>query len=143
MIPAEQWQWYGWAGHLIVGHDCRFHLCTVIGDYIVSTVGAYLPDSNVRDTMASVEGIQLDGRGDARRADWMRKKGYVEIGYQRLYETMVFKTNGRVCEAPSCNCGLPEHDGRELDFQGYNTAAEATAGHIAVCQRVAAGALNT
>ena len=27
-IPATEWVWYGYAGHLIVGKSCAYHLCT-------------------------------------------------------------------------------------------------------------------
>ena len=133
-IPVEKWRWFGTAAHLIVGHDCRFHLATVIGKYLVSTVGQYLPDLRIREMFAQHRGVVLEGRGDARRADYMRKIGYETIGADRLFETMVFKA-GKPCKAKGCACGLPETNGCDLDFAGYNTVGEATAGHIAMCQK--------
>ena len=48
MINKADWEWYGNAGHFICGHSCRFHLCTKVGSYLISTVGEYVPDSFVR-----------------------------------------------------------------------------------------------
>jgi hypothetical protein len=131
----SEWRWFGHAAHFICGQDCRFHLATQIGPWLVSTVGEYLPDSNVREILADSRGIQLQGQGDARRADWMRKVGWESIGYERLYETMVFRA-GKPCQSTECGCGLPElASGSELDFEGYNTAGDATRGHYRMCEK--------
>lgn len=134
---GREWRWFGQAAHLIVGQDCRFHLATQVGPWLVSTVGEYLPDSRVRDILAESRGKPLVGRGDARRADWMEKFGYEEIGCDRLYETMVFRA-GKPCERDDCGCGLPDIDGQELDFDGYNDAGSAARGHYAMCEKWAA-----
>lgn len=137
-IPADKWKWFGNAGHLIVGHDCRFHMCTLIGDVLVSTVGQYLPDSNIRDMLAESRGKPIVGRGDARRADYMRKFGYDEIGAGRTFETMVFAIiPGTECAVEDCKCGIPTICGNELEMEGYNTAGEAAAGHMRLCEVVA------
>lgn len=136
MIPQSEWRWFGHAGHLIVGNDCRFHLATQIGDFLVSTVGEWLPDSQVREIHASVRGVQLEGRGDAREADFLQKMGYIEIGFGRIYETMVFRI-GDVCHAPGCSCGLPKTKGSHLEMDGYNTAGAATLGHMELCRKYA------
>jgi hypothetical protein len=138
-IPESEWRWFGCAGHLIVSRDCRFHLCTQIGDFLVSTVGEYFPNESVREILARTRGVTLEGQGDAREADYMRKLGYEEIGFGRTYETMVFRTTGDVCDAPGCACGLPKVDYRELACDGYMTAGAATLGHMKLCQQVACG----
>ena len=140
-LPRDQWEWFGHSGHLIVGRDCRFHLCTYVGGHIVSTVGEYLPDSSVRETIADVRGVELEGIGDERRADYMRKIGYETIGIDRLYETMVFSVGEERCEKVECGgCGMPiVDDWGELDFDGYNDAASASRGHLALCEKWAAG----
>lgn len=107
-IPRNQWKWFGYAGHFIGGQDCRFHLCTQIGDVLISTVGAYFPPS--QDT------------------------GPVPIGADRTYETFVFRA-GAPCDTDGCGCGQPTIDGREIDSEGYNDGAAATAGHLAMCDR--------
>lgn len=140
-IERSEWQWYGKAAHFICGADCRFHLATRVGPWLVSTVGEYLPDSNVRDILAEARGISLKGKGDERRWSWMQQCGYEEIGYQRTYETMVFRA-GEPCGG-ECGCGVPTIDGREKDFRGYNSAADATAGHLALCEKWASLSIDT
>lgn len=136
MISESDWKWYGNHGHLIVGRDCRFHLCTEIGEYVISTVGEYLPDAPVREILADTRGVKLSGRGDERLCDYMKQIGYETVGFNRLYETMVFKFVGR-CQTDGCGCGLPSITGEELDFAGYNDAKAATQGHYALCKKYA------
>jgi hypothetical protein len=140
MVPESEWRWFGSAGHLIVAEWCRFHLCTQIGPFLISTVGEYVPDEAVREIHCVAHGIILEGQGDARRYDYMRKVGYQEIGYGRTYETMVFRTTGEVCHAAGCGCGLPLIDGHDLDMRGYLTAGAATIGHLELCRQYAAEA---
>ena len=138
MIEEKDWKWYGDTGHFICSFWCRFHMLTEIGDYMISTVGEYVPDSPVRDIIAESRGIPLKGKGDERLADYMRKIGYEEIGFQRKYETMVFKLGDTRCEVVDCGCArrLPENF-ENLDFDGYNTRAEATEGHYKLCRKFA------
>lgn len=131
-IPKSDWQWFGHPGHFICADDCRFHLCTKVGDYLISTVGEMFPDESTREVYAKSRGITLEGRGDYRKADFLKKHSWVEIGYNRKYETMVFKA-GEPCTAKDCNCGLPKIDGRELDAEPANDAATATQNHYALC----------
>jgi hypothetical protein len=42
-VPREQWYWSGYAGHFCGSAKCAFHLCTRIGDALISTVGDYRP----------------------------------------------------------------------------------------------------
>lgn len=82
-----------------------------------------LPDSSVREILADSRGITLEGRGDYRRASWMKQAGFEQIGSGRTFETMVFKAGER-CTAEGCNCGMPElADASELDADGYNDPA--------------------
>lgn len=111
-IPIDQWKWYGLPGHFIGSAWCRFHLCTIVGDYIVSTVGQYIPPH------AS-----------------MSSKEFAELGANRTYETMVFLA-GKPCDAPGCACGMPMQSSlTEVDFDGYNTALDATEGHYRMCHK--------
>lgn len=137
-IPVKDWKWFGTPGHFICGDDCRFHLCTQVGKVLVSTVGQYFPCSEVREIITKTSGISLKGIGDEREADFLKKIGYVEIGAGRLYETMVFKA-GNPCTHEKCNCGCPEINGSEMDFEGYNDASEATKGHYAMCEKWSEG----
>lgn len=138
-VPRAEWEWYGSPGHLIVAEDCRFHLATVIGPWLVSTVGEWLPDSSAWHIYADSRNVTLEGRGDARRADFKRKVGYIEIGAGRLYETMVFPIGDERCAAPDCDCGMPVvQEWGELDSDGYNLRGDAQRGHLAMCETWAA-----
>jgi hypothetical protein len=62
----------------------------------------------------------------------------LEIGNDRLYETMVFKS--QLCE---CGCGFHVADvSEELEyvpftvFRGYKKALEAQEGHYEICEEV-------
>lgn len=105
-ILKQDWVWYGNAGHFICSARCRFHLTTKIGKYLISSVGEFV-------------------------ADYLKNPKCETIGYNRLYETMVFEA-GKPCE---CGCGLPEISGSELDMNGYNTAKDATEGHNKLCKK--------
>jgi hypothetical protein len=130
------WEWFGHVGHLIVGQWCRFHLCTKVGPWLVSTVGEYVPDEAVREISCQSRGIVLEGRGDDRLADYMRKVGFEDIGAGRKYETMVFRLGTERCSVASCACGMPQPSSwNELDGDGYNNAGDARRGHMAMCER--------
>lgn len=51
-IPKSKWVWYGYAGHLVVSTRCAYHLTTRIGNFLVSTVGHYIPRG--QDNMESI-----------------------------------------------------------------------------------------
>jgi len=121
-IAPSGWKWYGHAGHFMCGRWCRFHLCTEVGPYVVSTVGQYVHPRHSKGTeLTEIEWLEANPNGE-------------EIGYQRFYETMVFRVTGH-CRSYGCNCGLPSHDGSNIDFAGYNDPASATAGHMAMCEK--------
>ena len=116
-IPRSEWEFYGNAGHYICGQWCRFHIATKVGPWLVSTVGEYVPPF-------------ASGGSERTEREWLSKNFPGEdIGYNRKYETMVFPA-GNPCP---CGCGMPMIDGDELATNGYNTAAEATAGHFELC----------
>lgn len=129
----QNWKWFGHAGHLIVGSHCRFHLCTLVGDILVSTVGEYWPEEGSREIIARTRGVVLEDIGDARAADYMRKIGFEQIGFERKYETMAFHTTGRDCE---CGCGMPSIIPQEIEFEAYNDPVTATKGHLMICEVV-------
>lgn len=122
----NEWRWFGTAGHLIVGRWCRFHLCTQVGPWLVSTVGEYVhPRHSEGSERAEAKYLERHPNGE-------------EIGYGRTYETMVFRA-GEPCVDPECNCGMPSPtDWNELDSIGYNNRGDATRGHLALCERWAA-----
>ena len=124
MNKQNEWKWFGHPGHFICGRWCRFHLCTQVGNYLISTVGQL------------VHPRHSDG-SEQREAAWLEKHpNGEEIGCGRTYETMAFLA-GEPCKAKGCGCGLPTIDGSELDCDGYNNAASATKGHMAMCRKYA------
>ncbi len=105
-FPIETWKWFGMPGHFIGASDCRFHMATRIGPWIVSSVGAYAP-SHSRDTL-------------------------IEIGFDRTYETMVFKA--AECDCPGDLCeGHALEDTTELDMLPAKDPKTANANHMAMC----------
>lgn len=134
-MDRKDWVWMGHPAHLIISSRCRFHLATYVGGYIVSTVGEYLPEERAREIIAQQDGVVLEGQGDARLADYMKKIGFVEVGYKRKYETMVFKA-GPSDEHPCCPYAVT--DWGELDMRGYNEASDAHQGHLEMCTEWAA-----
>jgi len=103
----KNWKWYGNAGHFCNSRKCRFHMCTEVGDYLVSTVGEYYPHS--QDTMETLG-----------------------AGANDFYETYVFKILDSRC---SCGCGLPHINLSEIKGVKYVTPKEANEGHMAMCEK--------
>lgn len=110
-IPIEEWKWFGMAGHFICSDDCLHHLCTQIGKYIISTVGNYRPHYK-----------------------WIVEKlpEMKEIGYERKFETYVFRTIKGFC---SCGCGIPNIDTSEIDSLFANEIKEADEKHMILCRK--------
>ncbi len=130
-MSKQDWVWMPHAGHFICGDKCRFHLNTRVGEFIVSTVGEYWPDAPTREILADSRRIRLEGRGDAREADYMRKIGYEDLGLGRKYETMVFKAK----ESSHKCCPFTMDTPTDLDMAGYNDPGEAYAGHLEMCEK--------
>ena len=108
-------RYLGMPGHFIGASRCVWHLTSVVGPYLVSTLGDYRPFPSDEAT---------------------------NIGAGRKYETMVFKA-GAPCTVDGCGCGVPNHNGREIDFAPYNTAGEAQAGHEAMVAKYVERAKET
>lgn len=123
MIAKDQWEWFGFAGHLCVGQWCRFHLATKIGKYWISTVGMY------------VHPRHGEGREQAEQTYLEQHPNGEEIGAGRTYETMVFRVKDGLCD---CGCGQPAIDFEEQDSDGYNDAVAARTGHLRMCEKWAA-----
>lgn len=121
-ISEKNWEWFGHAAHFICGRWCRFHMATVIGEHLISTVGLYVHP-------------RQSGGGEGEEREFLKKNpNGEEIGCNRFYETMVFKA-GKRCKVSGCACGLPEISGSELDSNGYQTAGEARKGHMDMCRK--------
>jgi hypothetical protein len=114
----SKWKWFGHAGHLCVGHYCRFHLCTKVGRYLVSTVGDYFPPCQ-------------------REID--EKRQTIGAGEKSFFETYIFKVRpGKKCTDPQCGCGLPNICLTEVEGYRTATAGQATATHMKMCRKYSA-----
>jgi hypothetical protein len=124
--------------HFICAHDCRFHLATKVGDYIVSTVGEYWPERVVREIHAKAYDPEwLDANkpllGDDFNRAYSERFGWMDIGHERKYETMVFKAVP-ADDAHSC-CPWRIDVSDNVDSRGYNDATEAYRGHLELCEK--------
>lgn len=130
-LTKDKWIWMPHAAHFICADHCRFHLATWVGNFIVSTVGEYMPDSEVRAIIARNEGKPLSKRGDEQEIEFFAKFGWVDVGAGRKYETMVFKAQPgehKCCPYEMADCS-------EVEYSGYNSADEAYAGHMSLCEK--------
>jgi hypothetical protein len=103
-------------------------LTTLVGKYLVSTVGQMWPSRSSREIHASVYDPKwLDANRDRKGDDfdfvYMQRFGYETVGSDRTFETMVFRA-GKPCASKPC-----------VDFLGYNDAKAATAGHRKLCAK--------
>ena len=135
-MTKKKWVWMPHPGHFIGSRDCRFHLNTYIGKYIISTVGEYWPDQMVRRIHANVYDPEWylknqDKKGDMFDSIFLSKFGYHDIGVDRKYETMVFKATKSKNEC----CPYSASDWLEIDMEGYNSADDATKGHLKMCNK--------
>ena len=136
----SEWVWMPHAGHYILANYCRFHLNTWVRGFIISTVGEYWPDSDVRRITAKSKvkfypekKIDMTLKGDAFDDEYMRVFGFHDLGWNHKYETMVFKA---LPNDPSKIMCCPFYaDGDVLDSDGYNDPNSATKGHYALCEK--------
>lgn len=110
MIEQKDWIWRGLPGHYCCADDCIFRLCTDVGKYRISTVGAMYWDVN-------------------------GKRVLKQIGYQRHYETMVFvldgdKMNLTEIDMDGIYCGEVESSNEDFDEQARQI-------HIKMCEKYA------
>jgi hypothetical protein len=130
-VKKENWIWMPHPGHFCAASMCKFFLNTYVGGYVVSTVGEMLPDETCREILAESRGIKLEGRGDARCADYMKKIGWEDIGFDRKYETMVFKAQ----KSKTLCCPWRQLRGEDKDMEGYSDAVAAFKGHMKMCKK--------
>ena len=138
-ITKDKWIWMPHPAHFICASDCKFFMATKVGKYIISTVGEMFPDAPIREIYAETRNIVLEGKGDARRADYMKKIGYDEIGVGRKYETMVFKAVRSIKKGKdACKaCPFQIESGNNIDGNGYNEPDKAYEGHLKLCNKYA------
>jgi len=83
-------------------------MCTEVGEYMISTIGEYYPNSS---------------------PDKMKPIG---VGSKNFYETYVFTLDGTRC---GCGCGLPGYNLSEIDGIRYETPKEANEGHMKMIEK--------
>lgn len=131
-MTKADWIWMPHAGHCVIKEKCQFHLCTYVNGYLVSTIGEYWPDRDVRKILRSEDKNLLTLRGDALDHYYRKKYGFEEVGDGRRYETMVFIAKKRLEDDYQC-CPYQIAEYISDAFAGYNTADEATKGHMKFC----------
>lgn len=138
----SNWVFMGHPAHFIGAKDCKFFIATNVGDYIVSTIGEWFPDREIRRSdlqwimkTGSQQEIKLakriyDLQGIDFDNEYYDAYGLREIGHNRTYETLVFES------MPAYNCCpyVPKTF-EEKDFIGSNSAKEATKNHYYLCNR--------
>jgi len=83
MVPMNRWKWFGSSAHFICGRWCRFHLATLVGKYLISTVGEFVHPRN-------------SGGSEEVESKWLAKNfPGKDIGINTKYETMVFHAGDR------------------------------------------------
>lgn len=110
MIPIEHWKWRGLKGHFILSEKCRFGLCTDIGKYRISTVGAlyYEEDRHMR-----------------------------EMGSNRHYETFVFVLSDKEKVESFCEIDSAGLFFNKDQDDPYKKDAEAEEMHMRMCEKYA------
>lgn len=142
-MEKSKWIWMPHPGHFICGRDCEFVLNTYVGGYVVSTVGEMWNERSCREIHAEVYNKKwLDENkhlmGDAFDYAYKKEFGYQDIGCDRKYETMVFKSkrSNHKC------CPWRINVEKEVDMEGYNCPDRAYAGHMKLCNKWSKGGKN-
>lgn len=138
-MNKADWVWMPHAAHFIMGPNCQFHLATYVNGYLISTVGELWCERAIREIHARVHDPRwLDQNihllGDNFDSAYFKRFGFEDIGYQRKYETMVFMAEPNY-EHRCCQWKMASAS--EIDGDSYNDAADATEGHMALCEKYA------
>lgn len=141
-ITRDKWIWMPHPAHYICARDCKFFLATKIGDYIISTIGEYWPDSQIRKIHAEIHDPKWweenkHEKGDSFDYKYAKHFGFDDIGAGRKYETMVFKAIPSSEKGPThCKaCPFQIESGDNCDGDGYNDPKEAFEGHYKLCEK--------
>lgn len=130
-MSKENWVWMPHPAHFICSKHCQFILSTYVNGYIISTVGEMIFPSDVNRILKRDDHEILKLQGDNFDREYFKKYGYKEIGYGRLYETMVFvaKESCKGC------CPYVAKNWSEINFEGYEDSDSAMKGHYAMCEK--------
>ena len=110
----EEYQSWDRPSHFISAPDCQFGHTTLVGKYVISSVGEMPLHNSFRDLGTS---LSPDGK-------------FMYIGNGRIYETMVFEWSGELCQEEKCNCGKAMiKNGREFAMRGAMTREQCLENH--------------
>lgn len=107
-MKRADWIWMPHAAQWCIGDHCRFHLATWVGNYIVSTVGEWLSDSE--------------------------DMKFKDIAHNAKYESMVFPSTLQTDPESKC-CPYTSASWMEIDVDRYNDPIKATKGHMRLCEK--------
>lgn len=151
-IPESRWEWYGQPAHFKFSFNCHFHMATVVGEWIISTVGQYLPPESEWKFNADQRGPRVwrainQLSGTARVRAYLHLVGFEHVGVEQdeVYETMAFWLGKKPqrCSMPGCHCGVPgPASWCEVLRVGSATPAQARTAHMHACELAATGQLH-
>lgn len=120
-VPISKWIWLGYPQHFCAAKDCRFHMATIVGKYVISTVGDYHPPRVVQ------------GDEGPDRMQPTEKPETIGAGPDSFYETFVFRCDG----LGQCGCCAAITSMDVLDGPRTATAVEAQKCHMEMCRKYA------
>lgn len=139
MSKKEHWIWMPHAAHFILGDKCQFVMATYVGGgYIVSTVGELWNERSVREIHARIHDPEWHAannhlKGDPYDHAYRKHFGFEDLGWNRKYETMVFKAvKADIKKCPACPYIIK--NGSNIDSDGYTNAGDAYRGHLKMCE---------
>lgn len=147
-MARQDWVWMPCAGHFICARYCRYHLNTYVNGYIVSTIGEYCPDRDIRRMNVEVHNsshpedqFDLSLMGDVFDYEYQKKFGFESFDAfgDSFYETLVFKA--QKIQEESC-CPYQVTDWSELDGLRYEKGHEAYNGHLQFCEKCDKGEIQ-
>ena len=86
----------------------------------------------MREVFNQTRELKLEGKGDAKLADFLKKNGFEELSFGRTYETMVFRA---IKDKKNKCCPYAMQTPTDLEMNGYNSAEDAYKGHLKMCRK--------
>lgn len=140
-VTKDKWIWFPHPAHFICSYDCQFFMATKVGKFIVSTVGEYNPDSQIKRIYAESRDPEwykknMHEKGDAWHYVYNKKFGFEDLHHEGWkYETMVFKAQKSPKETKCCSHSIVVSEMKAEEW--YKTAEEAYKGHMKLCAKFA------
>ncbi len=117
-IDRSKWKWLGLAKHYILAPRCCWHMATIVGEYIINSVGC-------RHTKEASDPYERD------LTNRESFHSYCTVGDKdrlSFFVTMVFKAeiDGETTIADTSD---------QLDMESYHSMSEAEEGHVLMCEK--------